>query len=149
MSLSPSQHLLSALHMEAQIALASVAELFLEVNATVLAVGVRPEMKDSRSGDDSQAGDHFVERFAAVRFSGEHMNAARRTDDVFVAELTALRADALNLLFDDWIDPVVITGEDGVSDGVQFLWELLHSLFSLLVRLGEVKEPEKQNVDLR
>lgn len=136
MTRSSAEHLFGASHVETQVALASIAELFLKMQAAVLAVGVRPEVEHGCPGDVAQTADHLVERFAAIRFSGQHVDAAGGTDDVFVAKLTALGADTLDFLFDDRIDPVVVAGEDGMGDGVQSLWELLHDLFSLLVRLG-------------
>lgn len=142
------QHLFGAFQVETQIAPASVAELFLEMQAAVLAVGVWPEVEHGCPSDVAQTADHLVEGFAAIRFSGQHVDAARGTDDVFVTEPTALGADTFDFLCDDRIDPVVVAGQDGMSESVQSLWELLHDLFSLLVRLGRVEGTRKQNADL-
>ncbi len=136
------QHLLSACYVKAQIAPAAIPELLLKMNAAVLAVGVRKEMNHLSSGDIAQARHHLIEGSPTVGVASQEMNTAGGTDDVFVAELPALHADASNFHFDEFIEPVVITRQNRVCD---FIW--LQRLHLLTPRLGLVGT-RKQKFDL-
>ncbi len=109
------QHLHRAGQMEAQVAVSATPNLFSVILAAVKTVRVRPEMEHRRIGDVAAAGEQRVERFAAVRVTGEQVNTAGGADDVLGTNVAALGPNTGDLTVNDAIDAIVVAGQNGVT----------------------------------
>lgn len=83
---SPFKHPLSASQVVAQVARCGRPDLFGMVAPAMLAVGMRPEMKDSGLRDVTAASEQGVKRLATVGSAREQMHPARWTIDVLIAD---------------------------------------------------------------
>lgn len=109
------KHLLSAPQVVTQITEGSCPDLFGVIAPAVLAVGMRPEVKDSRLRDVTATSEQAVEGLAAVRSAGEKMNSAGGAIDVLVPDDAALCSDVFDFPFDKVVDAVVIARQNRVT----------------------------------
>ncbi len=109
---SPFKHLLGTFQVVAQIAQRGRPDLFGMVASAMLAVGVRPEVKDSGLSNVAAAPEQGVKRLATVRSAREQMHPARWTIDVFVTNDATLHPDEPDFLFDQVVNSVVIARQD-------------------------------------
>lgn len=95
------QHLFGAFDMKTQIALAAVAELFLEMRSAIPAIGVWPEMKHTGARDITKTRDHLVKGLSAIRLSGEQMYPTSRTKNIFAMESASFGTNPVDFPGDD------------------------------------------------
>lgn len=90
------------------------------MHATVLAIGVRPEVKDLNLRDSDQSVNHLVEGLAAIGFASKHVHTARQAVDGLVLDDATICADASDFLINERIDSIVPARQNCVRDRVLF-----------------------------